>query len=367
VRAIVLAVGFLLAGVSPAAASSARVWVTTPDGTEKMHDRGTVDFHPGGSGALTFSVDSSRRYQSMDGFGASITDSSARVLYRLSRPQRAAAMRSLFANDKLSFLRQPMGASDFVEGPHYTYDDVPAGKTDYRLRHFSIAHDRKQILPLLRRALALNSKLKVMGTPWSPPAWMKTNQSLVGGRLIDSPRIYDAYARYFVKFVRAYKRAGAPIYALTLQNEPQNRKPNAYPGMDMPVRQEAKLIEALGPKLQRAGLRTKLLGYDHTGKSTPTTSPRRRPARTPRRSTRPTCSRAAPAAGSPAPRSTATPATSSARPSSSIASRRRASGSPSAPARTARPIRPRRCSPTRSSGTRATSCSVSLATGARPS
>jgi glucosylceramidase len=255
--------------VSPAAASSARVWVTTPDGAEKMHDRGTVDFHPGGSSALTVSVDPSRRYQSMDGFGASITDSSARVLYRLSKPQRAAAMRSLFADDKLSFLRQPMGASDFVEGPHYTYDDVPAGKTDYRLRHFSIAHDRKQILPLLRRALALNPKLKVMGTPWSPPAWMKTNQSLVGGRLIDSPRIYDAYARYFVKFVRAYKRAGVPIYALTLQNEPQNRKPNAYPGMDMPVRQEAKLIEALGPKLQRAGLRTKLLGYDHNWEEHP--------------------------------------------------------------------------------------------------
>ena len=268
-RAIVLAVGFLLVAVSPAAASSARVWVTTPDGAEKMHDRGTVDFHPGGSSALTVSVDPSRRYQSMDGFGASITDSSARVLYRLSKPQREAAMRSLFADDKLSFLRQPMGASDFVEGPHYTYDDVPAGRTDYRLRHFSIAHDRKQILPLLRRALALNPKLKVMGTPWSPPAWMKTNQSLVGGRLIDSPRIYDAYARYFVKFVRAYKRAGVPIYALTLQNEPQNRKPDAYPGMDMPVRQEAKLIEALGPKLQRAGLRTKLLGYDHNWEEHP--------------------------------------------------------------------------------------------------
>ena len=157
-RAIVLAVGFLLAAVSPAAASSARVWVTTPDGAEKMHDRGTVDFHPGGSSALTVSVDPSRRYQSMDGFGASITDSSARVLYRLSKPQREAAMRSLFADDKLSFLRQPMGASDFVEGPHYTYDDVPAGKTDYRLRHFSIAHDRKEILPLLRRALALRTR-----------------------------------------------------------------------------------------------------------------------------------------------------------------------------------------------------------------
>ena len=103
----------------------------------------------------------------------------------------------------------------------------------------------------------------MIGSPWSPPAWMKTNQSLVGGRLIDSPRVYDTYARYFVKFVKAYRREGVPIYALTLQNEPQNRNPNAYPGTDMPVRQEAKLIEALGPKLQRAGLKTKLFGYDH--------------------------------------------------------------------------------------------------------
>src|SRR3954453_18789025 len=262
-RAFVLTVGFLLAAVSPAAASSARVWVTTPDGAEKMHDRGTVDFHPGGSSALTVSVDPSRRYQSMDGFGASITDSSARVLYRLSKPQRAAAMRSLFADDKLSFLRQPMGASDFVEGPHYTYDDVPPGETDYRLRHFSIAHDRKQILPLLREALALNPGLKLMATPWSPPAWMKTNQSLIGGRLIDSPRIYATYARYFVEFIKAYRREGVPVYAVTLQNEPQNRNPNGYPGADVPVAQEAKLIDELGPRLRRAGLRTKIFGYDH--------------------------------------------------------------------------------------------------------
>src|SRR3954452_16210125 len=106
------------------------------------------------------------------------------------------------------------------------------------MRSFSIAHERKQILALLRRALALNPKLKVMGTPWSPPAWMKTNQSLVGGKLIDAPRIYDAYARYFVKFVQAYARAGVPFSGLTLQNEPQNRNPNAYPGMDFPFAQE---------------------------------------------------------------------------------------------------------------------------------
>jgi glucosylceramidase len=132
------------------------------------------------------------------------------------------------------------------------------------MRHFSIAHDREAILPLLREARHLNPDLKVIATPWSPPAWMKTGQSLIGGRLIDDPRIYAAYARYFVKFVQAYKREGVPIYALTVQNEPQNRHPNGYPGTDMPVAQEAKLIEALGPALRRAHLgRTKILGYDH--------------------------------------------------------------------------------------------------------
>ena len=258
--------GGLLTGIGPAAADplpSAHVWVTTPDGTQRMTDGGNIPFRQGDSANLTVTVDPSRTYQRMDGFGASITDSSASVLYRLAPPQRAAAMRDLFATDGLDFLRQPMGASDFVDGPQYTYDDLPAGATDYGMRHFSVEHDRAQILPLLRQALALNPALKVIATPWSPPAWMKTPASLIGGRLIDDPRIYQAYALYFVKFIQAYARAGVPIYAVTLQNEPQNRKPNAYPGMDLPVAQEAALINALGPALQRAGLHTKLFGYDH--------------------------------------------------------------------------------------------------------
>ena len=252
----------VLADAAPAL-PSAHVWITTPDGTQRMHDAGAVAFRQGASTNLTVTVDPSRVYQRMDGFGASITDSSARVLYRLGPLQRDAAMRDLFGTDRLSLLRQPMGASDFVDGPFYTYDDLPAGSTDYGMRHFSVEHDRQQILPLLRQALALNPALKIIATPWSPPAWMKTSGSLIGGRLVDDPRIYDAYSQYFVKFIQAYQRAGVPIYAVTLQNEPQNRNPNAYPGMDMPVAQEAKLVDALGPALQRAGLHTKLLGYDH--------------------------------------------------------------------------------------------------------
>jgi glucosylceramidase len=263
---LALVVMLVLAAPPPPAAPAARAWLTTPDGTLKMRDRGTVDFHRGGSANLTITVDPSRRYQRMDGFGASITDSSAHVLYRLNRATRTATMKRLFSTtdgDGLSVLRQPMGASDFVAHDFYTYDDLPPGRTDYAMRHFSIAHDRAQILPLLRQALALNPGIKVIGSPWSPPAWMKTNGSLIGGRLIDDPRIYAAYARYFVKFVQAYERAGVPVYAVTVQNEPQNRHPSGYPGMDLPVAHEAELIEAIGPAFRAAGLRTRILGYDH--------------------------------------------------------------------------------------------------------
>jgi glucosylceramidase len=249
---------------APRTRPQARVWVTTPDGAEKMHDRGTVPFGAGAtSKQLTITVDPSRRYQRMDGFGASITDSSASVLMELDRATRDATMKDLFVTDGLSFLRQPVGSSDFVDGPHYTFDDVPAGETDYDLSHFSIDHDKAQILPLLRQALRLNPDLKVMGTPWSPPAWMKTNDSLVGGRLIDDPKIYRAYADYLVEFVRAYQAAGVRIWGLTIQNEPQNRTPSGYPGTDLPTRQAIAVIDRLGPALRAAGLRTKILGYDH--------------------------------------------------------------------------------------------------------
>jgi glucosylceramidase len=268
------AAALTVAAVPSAAASSgdgshspaAHVWVTSPDRSELLHDRGTVPFTTAATSQLTITVDPSRTYQTVDGFGASITDSSAAVLYRLDAAARERAMRSLFDPGQgigVSALRQPIGSSDFTDEPHYTYDDVPAGQTDFALEHFSIAHDQTQILPLLRRAKALNPRLTVVATPWSPPAWMKTNDSLIGGRLKDDPRIYAAYARYFVKFVQAYRAAGVPVDYLTLQNEPQNRRPNAYPGMDLPVRQEVKLIEAVGPALRAAGLRTKILAYDH--------------------------------------------------------------------------------------------------------
>jgi glucosylceramidase len=261
---------------TPAAASGsaaggapvrARVWMTTVDRAALLAEQPPVSFTATASTAPTITVDPARSYQTLDGFGAAITDSSASVLYDLPPAARNRTMKSLFSRRDgigVSFLRQPLGSSDFTAAAeHYTFDDVAPGATDFGLRHFSIRPDQAQVLPLLRQAKALNPRLTVMATPWSPPAWMKTTDSLVGGRLKDEPAIYDAYARYLVKAVQAYAAAGVGVDYLSVQNEPQNRTPSGYPGTDMPVRQQVKVIEALGPKLRAASPRTKILAYDH--------------------------------------------------------------------------------------------------------
>ncbi|HEX4719062.1 MAG TPA: glycoside hydrolase family 30 beta sandwich domain-containing protein [Thermoleophilaceae bacterium] len=263
---VVVAVLVALVAAVPAFASSAapRAWMTTGDQKNLLTEQSQSAFGAPVQGDPTITVDPSQTFQRIEGFGASITDSSAHLL--AASPYRDQIMRDLFDPKSglgLSYLRQPMGASDFVAGPHYTYDDLSPGQTDFGMRHFSIAHDRAQILPLLRQARALNPNLKVMGTPWSPPAWMKTNDSLIGGRFIDQQRYYDAYARYFVDFLKDYKSAGVPVDAVTPQNEPQNRYPSGYPGMDFRDTEEAQFVKTLGPRLKAAGLRTKILGYDH--------------------------------------------------------------------------------------------------------
>jgi glucosylceramidase len=242
------------------------VWVTTADGQQKLTEQAPVAFSATPPTDLTVTVDPTRTFQTMTGFGGSITDSSAAVLFSLSPAAREAALHLLFdpaTGDGLDFLRQPIGASDFVTTADYTYDDLPPGQTDYLQQHFSIAHDEAQILPLLRAAERINPRLTIMATPWSPPAWMKTSGSLIGGRLIDDPRIYFSYALYLVKFLLAYRAQGVRVDAITVQNEPQNRSPAGYPGTDLPSVQEEKVIEDLGPMLRAAGLPTKILAYDH--------------------------------------------------------------------------------------------------------
>jgi glucosylceramidase len=213
---------------------------------------------------LTIHVDATRGYQAMEGFGASLTESSAWLLQKkLTAEQRRATLQMLFDREHgigLSILRQPMGASDFALR-EYSYDDVAVGESDPELAKFSIAHDRADILPILKEILAVNPDLRVIGSPWSPPGWMKTSQSMVQGALL--PSAYPAFTRYLVKYIKAYAEAGIPIYAITMQNEPLNI-PGNYPGMGMTaVEQAAFLRDNLGPAFREAGLNTKILVFDH--------------------------------------------------------------------------------------------------------
>lgn len=217
-------------------------------------------------------IDPTQRYQQMEGFGASVTESSASLISTaMSATQRTALMRSLFdrtTGGGLSFLRQPMGSSDFSLSD-YSYDDMPAGQTDLSLAHFSIARDQQQIIPLLQQAKSFNPSLRLMGAPWSPPAWMKqaspaqpTAGQVHGGHLQDSAAVYDSYANYFVKFAQAYQAAGLPIDYVSMQNEPWYET-QSYPSMGMDPPEEARLIKLVGPKLAAAGINTKILGWDH--------------------------------------------------------------------------------------------------------
>jgi glucosylceramidase len=252
---------------------TAQVWITTANGADELTDEGTVGFSTAPSSAPTVVVDPTQTFQTMTGFGGSITDASASVLYTLPAAQRAQVMASLFSpdgGDGLDFLRQPIGATDMIAaGAAYTYDDLPAGQTDYTMAHFSVAHDESQILPLLREAEQLNPHLQIMATPWSPPAWMKTGDSLLSGRLIASPQIYQAYALYLVKFIEAYRAQGVDIDEISVQNEPQDRSTTTYPGTDMPSWQEAAVIEDLGPMLKAAHLHTEIFAYDHNWSEDP--------------------------------------------------------------------------------------------------
>ncbi|MFC0437840.1 glycoside hydrolase family 30 beta sandwich domain-containing protein [Kutzneria buriramensis] len=238
------------------AATSANVWLTTPDQQNRLTPQQPVPFGSGGSGPV-ITVDADTTYQTMVGFGASLTDSAAWNIY--NSPNRNSIMTSLFSPTSgigLSWLRQPLGATDFSRS-FYSYDD---GSADPSLSRFSISHDQSYILPLVTQAKSLNPAMSAMVVPWSAPAWMKTNNNLVGGSL--STNYERTFADYLVKSVQAYQAAGVPVQYLAVQNEPQNQ-PGGYPGMLMAADQESRVINTLAPKLSAAGLGTKILGWDH--------------------------------------------------------------------------------------------------------
>jgi glucosylceramidase len=281
---LILEIATALAAAS-AGAQSVQVYQTTPDLLEALSLRANLHFSAGANeaaGAPIIMVDDAQRFQEIDGFGASLTDSAAWLFAKKLPPaQTDAAFKTLFGRKDgiaINILRQPIGSSDLAV-TFYSFDDLcqqtakacttPPGVSDPNLDHFSLAHDQEYILPLLKKALEINPSIHVMLTPWSPPGWMKSSGSMLGsssdGKIKSSlrPEFYPEFASYLVKTIEGYQAAGVPIWTLSVQNEPFYAPPT-YSGMFMqPAEQAAFFGDALAPALAAAHLTPKVMAYDH--------------------------------------------------------------------------------------------------------
>lgn len=247
----------------PLQAQQVSEWLTTPDRTSLLKQQNSgLSFANGSSANTVIDVDE-KKYQTIDGFGFALTGGSAQLIEHMDAEPRGALLKQLFTTEGdgigVSYLRVSVGASDMNDHV-YSYDDLPEGQTDPKMEKFSIEPDRADVIPVLKQILAINPKIKILASPWSAPLWMKTTGVARGGVL--KPEYFEAYATYFVKYIQAMKAEGVNIDALTVQNEPLNEKNT--PSMLMLESELADFIENnLGPAFQKAGIKTKIVLYDH--------------------------------------------------------------------------------------------------------
>lgn len=248
----------------PVTGSAVAMWMTSGD-QYNLFRKQNVALNWGSqvNGNLTISIDSTQKFQTIDGFGFTLTGGSADLINGMMPAARADLLKELFATDSnfigVSYLRVSIGASD-LSASVFSYDDMPSGQTDAALQHFSLGIDTVNLVPVLQQILAINPGIKILGSPWSAPTWMKTNSSSVGGSLL--PAYYTSYANYFVKYVQAMKARGITIDAITVQNEPLHGGNN--PSMVMTASEQAVFVKNhLGPAFQAAGIATKIIVWDH--------------------------------------------------------------------------------------------------------
>jgi glucosylceramidase len=241
-----------------------QAWNTTGDEAKLLEKQpALIPFTANTSSGNVIEVNESEKFQSIDGFGYSLTGGSAQVINRLPHNVRSSLLKELFGNGDgdihVSYLRVSIGASD-LDSAVFSYDDLPAGETDPELMKFSIDPDRQNLIPVLKEILSISPQIKILGSPWSPPVWMKDNKNSKGGSLL--PEYHNAYARYFIKYINAMKDEGITIDAITIQNEPLH--PGNNPSLLMPAEQQRDFIKnSLGPAFDSAGIKTKIILYDH--------------------------------------------------------------------------------------------------------
>ncbi|MBV4357260.1 glycoside hydrolase family 30 protein [Pinibacter aurantiacus] len=239
------------------------VWTTDPAAGILFQKKDNTVIASASGNEATIHVDVSKTYQTIDGFGYCLTGGSAFHLYNMNKADRAALLKELFATDAnnigVSYLRLSIGASD-LDAKVFSYNDLPSSETDTAMQKFSIAPDKQFLIPMLKEILAINPSIKILGSPWSPPTWMKTNNNSKGGSL--KKEYYNAYAKYFVKYIQAMKAEGITIDVITVQNEPLH--PGNNPSLLMQANEQADFIkQSLGPAFRANNIATKIIVYDH--------------------------------------------------------------------------------------------------------
>lgn len=240
-----------------------QVWTTSGNAVNLLYGK-TIDFAEGKDDRFpTIQLDTAQRFQTVEGFGYTLTGGSAQLLYQMGAQERAALLHEIFGSsgqgNAVSYIRISLGASD-LDPEVFSYNDLPSGQTDPDLLKFNLSRDTLYLIPVLKEILAIRPNLALMASPWSAPRWMKTNNSSVGGNL--KPEYYGVYARYFVKYIQSMQQQGIRIDAVTPQNEPQHGGNN--PSLVMSFLQQADFIKNhLGPAFQQAGLATKIIIWDH--------------------------------------------------------------------------------------------------------
>lgn len=262
----VLAVVLAAAGIAARAQSlpDAQLWLTTGDRSAVlMPQPASLHFEESTSQLPAIQVNDMEQYQPIEGFGFALTGGSAQLLMRMTPEKRTELLKRLFAPEgdgiHVSYLRVSIGSSDMNDHV-YSYDDMPPGQADPNLSKFSLDPDRADVIPVLKEILTIHPGMAILGSPWSAPAWMKTNDKVKGGHL--KPEYHHVYAQYFVKYVQGMQAEGITLRAITVQNEPLN--PKNTPSMVMFAAEEDAFIgKYLGPAFREAGIKSEIQAYDH--------------------------------------------------------------------------------------------------------
>lgn len=247
--------------VPPVGTNDVDFWLTKNDQSVLLQKQSTVlSFGTVSNTNSNIDVDTTQLFQTIDGFGFTLTGGSAYVINQLNAAGKANLLTELFGNGDnsigISYLRISIGSSD-LNSSVFSYDDTPSDST---LANFSLTPDETDLIPLLKEILLINPGIKIIAAPWSPPVWMKDNDNSIGGSL--QTQYYDVYAKYFVKYIQQMKAEGITIDAVTPQNEPLN--PGNNPSLLMTADEQTNFIKNnLGPAFQSAGITTKIITYDH--------------------------------------------------------------------------------------------------------